>query len=198
MNKKLWIKVSTLTIFLILAFSPSSRVTRAQSDQLIAAFNGRISDTYITRYQTVYIDATLVNFGDQPIEVETLKADFVHLQGNSRYNTTYTYRFDRDHNSIEPGDSITGTIKTEITNPEAGYNVTIYFLALDAYHPHPELGAYNVKYIAAENITVSVVDFGGASNVIMGIGIAFAVAIGGVIIFILYGWIKDKISKRKY
>lgn len=198
MNKKIWIKVSAFTIFLILAINPTSRVTRAQSDQYIAAFDGQISDTYIIRYQTVNIHATLVNFGDQDIEVESLKADFVHLEGNNRFNRTYIYRFDTDHNTVGPGASITGTIRSEIDNPEAGYNVTIYFLALDTYHPHPEFGAYNVKYIAAENITVSVVDFGGASNIIMGIGIAFAAAVGGIIVFILYGWIKDKIAKRKY
>ena len=197
MNKKIWIKVSTLTIFMILAFNSASRVARAQSDQYIAAFNGRMSDTYIVRYQTIHIHATLVNFGDQEMEVESLRADFVHLEGNNKFNRTYIYRFDTDHNTIDPGASLTGTINTEITNPEAGYNVTIYFKALDVYHPH-ELGAFNVKYIAAENITVAIVDFGGASNVIMGIGIAFAAAVGGVILFIIYGWIKDKRAKRKY
>ncbi|MHA1199194.1 MAG: hypothetical protein ACTSQF_07575 [Candidatus Heimdallarchaeaceae archaeon] len=198
MNKKQLIKASTFLIFLALALNPVTRLTQAQSGEYIAAFNGRMSDTQIVRNEVISIYATIVNFGDQTIKVESLEAEFVHLGGNSRLNITYTQKFDEDHNSLEPGASLTGTIRAEIINAESDYNVTISFWAVDEYHPHPEIGAYGRKYIAAENITVSIIDYGGPSNVIIGIGIAFAVAVGGVIVFILYGWIKDKLKKRKY
>ncbi len=198
MNKKLLIKLSTFVIFFTLSLNPVTRLTQAQSEQYIAAFNGRMSETSITRNNVVSIFATIVNFGDQTITVESLKAEFVHNGGNARLNSTYTQKFDTDHNSLEPGASLTGTLRAEITNPEAEYNVTIYFWAVDVYHPHPSFGAYGRKYIAAENITVSIVDYGGPSNVIIGVGITFAVAVLGVIVFILYGWIKEKLAKRKY
>ena len=198
MNKKQLITASTFLIFLSLALNPVTRLTQAQSGEFIAAFNGRISDSQIVRNNVISIYATIVNFGDQTIKVESLKADFVHLGGNDRLNSTYTQDFDTDHNSLEPGASLTGTLRAEITNAEADYNVTIYFWAIDEYHPHPEIGAYGKKYIAAENITVSIIDYGGPSKVIIGVGIAFAVAVGGVIVFILYGWIRDKLKKRKY
>ncbi|MCE7741663.1 MAG: hypothetical protein GOP50_04335 [Candidatus Heimdallarchaeota archaeon] len=198
MNKKHLIKASTFLIFLTLALNPVTSLTQAQSGEYIAAFNGRMSDTQIVRNQVISIYATIVNFGDLTIKVQSLKVDFVHLGGNIRLNSTYTQNFDVDHYKLEPGASLTGTIRTEITNAEADYNVTIYFWAVDEYHPHPEIGAFGKKYIAAENITVSIVDYGGPSNVIIGIGIAFAVAVVGVIVFILYGWIRDKLKKRKY
>lgn len=198
MNKKQLIKVSTLLIFLTLALNPVAKTTQAQSAELIAAFNGRMSDTSIVRNNVVSIYATIVNFGDQTIAVESLKADFVHLGGNNRLNSTYTQKFDTDHYLLEPGASLTGTLRAEITNAESDYNVTIYFWAVDEYNPHPEFGAYGKKYIAAENITVTVLDYGGPSNVIIGVGIAFAVAVAGVIVFILYGWIRDRLKKRKY
>ena len=198
MNKKQLIKISTLLISLTLVLNPFAKVTQAQSEEYIAAFNGRLSDTSIVRNNVVSIYATIVNFGDLTIQVESLKADFVHLGGNDRLNTTYTQKFDKDHYSLEPGASLTGTLRAEITNAEADYNVTIYFWAVDEYHPHPEIGAYGKKYVAAENISVSIVDYGGPSNVIIGVGIAFAVAVAGVIVFILYGWIRERLKKRKY
>ena len=198
MNKKHLIRASTLLIFLTLALNPVAKTTQAQSEEYIAAFNGRLSDTNIIRNSIVSIFATIVNFGDQTITVEYLKADFVHVGGNIRLNSTYTQVFDTDHNSLEPGASLTGTLRTEITNAEAEYNVTIYFWAIDEYNPHPEIGAYGKKYVAAENVSVTIVDFGGPSDIIIGVGIAFAVAVGGVIVFILYGWLKDRFKKRKY
>ena len=198
MNKKQLTKVSTFFIFLTLALNPISNLTQAQSEEYIAAFNGTLSSTQIERNHVVSFYATIVNFGDLTIEVESMKADFVHLGGNNRLNSTYTQKFDKNHNSLEPGASLTGTLRAEITNPEADYNVSVYFWAVDEYHPHSEIGAYPKKYIAAENITVSVVDYGGPSDVIIGVGIAFAVAVVGVIVFILYGWIKEKLKKRKY
>lgn len=198
MKKKQLIRASTFLMLLAFVLNPVTQVTQAQSEELIAAFNGKISDTTIIRNDVVSIYATIVNFGDQTIQVESLKADFIDKGGNSRLNSTYTQKFDSDHNSLEPGASLTGTLRAEITNVEADYNVTIYFWAIDEYHPNPDFGAYGKKYVAAENITVSVIDYGGPSKVIIGVGIAFAVAVVGVIVFILYGWIRDKLKKRKY
>ncbi len=198
MNKKIWIKASVFLLLAVFMLNPHANVSRAQSDQYIGAFNGRMSTTSIIRNSRVTIQATLVNFGDLDIEVVSFNAEFVHTGGNDRFNTTYTISYDAYHRTIEPGDSITGTLREEITSPEAEYNVTIYFEATDSYHPHDQFGAIPIAYIAAENITVSVVDFGGPSNIIIGVGLAFAGIVGIVVIVIIYGWLKEKLAKRKY
>ena len=130
--------------------------------------------------------------------IPSFNVDFIHLGGNDRFNTTYSVNYDFDHRTLEPGASLTGTLREEITSPEADYNVSIYFKALDAYHPHETFGPSARDYIAAENITVSVVDFGGPSNIILGIGLTFAAGVGIVVIVIIYGWLKEKLTKRRY
>lgn len=198
MSKKFWAKTSVFLLLAIFMLNPHSNVARAQTEQYIGAFNGRISETYITRNTRVTIQATIVNFGDLEIEVISFNVDFIHLGGNDRFNITYTVNYDFDHRTLEPGASLTGTLREEITSPEADYNVSIYFTALDTYHPHDTFGPSAVDYIAAENITVSVVDFSGPSNIIIGIGLAFAAGVGIVVIVIIYGWLKEKLTKRRY
>jgi hypothetical protein len=202
MNKKIWIKTSVFLLLAIFMLNTQSTVSKAQSDQYIGALNGRISDTYIVRNSRVTIQATLVNFGDLEIEVISFNAEFVHMGGNDRFNQTYTVNYDFDHRTLGPGASLTGTLREEITNPEADYNLTIYFVAADTYHPVEVPGEGSVglttDYVAAQNITVSVVDFGGPSNIIIGVGLAFAAIVGIVVIVIIYGWLKEKLAKRKY
>ena len=198
MNKKIWVKTGFFLLLAMFMLNPHSNVSRAQSDQYIGALNGRITDTNIVRNTRVTFQATLVNFGDLEMDVISFNAEFVHLGGNDRFNTTYTITYDVHHRTLEPGASLTGTLREEITSPEASYNVTIYFKALDVYHPHDTFGPSAIDYIAAENITVSVIDFGGPSNIIIGVGLAFAAIVGIVVIVIIYGWLKEKLAKRKY
>jgi hypothetical protein len=210
MNKKANLKACLFVIFILLALSPFANIAKAknieqtsdtsisQTDELIQAFNGNVSTTYIIRGEAINFFATIANFGDQDVTVLSLNAVFVHLEGTSRFNRRYSVEFDRNHRTIGPGESFTGTLREKIDNQEAQYNVSIYFVAEDVYDTTNELGAPALNYTAAFNITVRVVDFGSASNIILGIGISFALVVVVVILIILYGWLRERLSKRKY
>ncbi|GAH90934.1 unnamed protein product, partial [marine sediment metagenome] len=89
-----------------------------------------------------------------------------------------------------PGETFTGTIVAEVVNIEAKYNLSIYFKAEDVYNVVSEFGASAIDFIAAENITVSVVDLGSnSSGTIIGIGITFTVIVLALIGLIFYGWL---------
>ncbi|MHA2358472.1 MAG: hypothetical protein ACXABK_06870 [Candidatus Heimdallarchaeaceae archaeon] len=210
MNKGTKLKASLCFIFILLALSPISNISKAknmeqtsdpsiaQTDELIQAFNGNVSTTYVIRGEAINFFATIANFGEEEVTVLSLNAVFIHLEGLRRFNRRYTVEFDRDHRTIGPHESFTGTLREKIANPEAQYNVSIYFVAENVYDTTNELGAPALNYTAAFNITVRVVDFGSSSNVILGIGISFAIAVVVVIIIILYGWLRERMSKRKY
>lgn len=212
MKKNLRIKTGTFVLFVLFLTVSVFNLSRAQTNNIeqelptlqqtnqIEAYNGRISSTYISRGDTVYIFATIGNFGDQVVPVVSLNANFTHRDGNSALNELYTVTIDYDHRNLEPGETFTGTLIAEITNPEARYNVTIYFKAEDVYDPNtgPVGGAPAFDFIAAEDVEVHVVDYGGASNVIVGIGLTFAGIVVAIVLFILYGWLREKLHKRKY
>jgi len=212
MKKNLWIKTGTVVLFILVlnvsVFSLSKAQTTNQEQGLptlqqsyqIEAYNGKISSTYISRGDTVYIFATIGNFGDQVVPVVSLNANFTHIEGNSALNELYSVTIDYDHRDLEPGETFTGTLMAEITNPEARYNVTIFFKAEDVYDPDtgPIGAAPALDFNAAEDIEVHVVDYGGASNVVIGIGLTIAGIVVAIVLFILYGWLKEKLQKRKY
>ena len=210
MSKKIGLKVSLILIIVLLATTPFSNVsnardfvpivdnTIAQTGELIQAFNGNISDTSIIRGDTVYFYATLANLGDQEVTVLYLTVDFVHAEGNKRFNKQYRLEFDRDHRTIGPEDSFTATMEEVITNSEASYNVSVYFVAENIYDESSEFGPPALNYTAVEDLLVSVVDLGTSSNVIIGIGITFGVIVLVIIGIIVFGWLREKLSKRKY
>jgi len=210
MKRRTGLTASLCFIFILLALTPFANIAKAknieqttdtsisQTDELIQAFNGNVSTTYIVRGDSINFFATIANFGNQNVTVLSLNAVFVHLEGTSRFNRKYTVEFDINHRTIGQDESFTGTLREEIDNQEAKYNVTIYFVAENVYDTTSELGSPALNYTAAANITVRVVDFGRASNVILGIGIAFAITVVVVILIILYGWLKERFSKRKY
>jgi hypothetical protein len=210
MNKRFGLKVGLcliITLFVTTTFSnvsiakdsmPITESTFSQTGELIQAFNGNISDTSIIRGDTIYFHATLANLGDQSVTVISLNAEFVHSEGNRQFNREYTVEFDRDHRSIGPEDSFTATMEEVITNAEATYNVSIYFVAENVYDETSEFGPPALNYTAVEEVIVSVIDLGGSSNVIIGIGITFGLIVLVVIGIIIYGWLKEKLVKRKY
>ena len=204
-------RINLVTILVILTLFTYVRTAEAQSsfveqsnayieqDEYIQAFNGGIESVNLVRGQTVNIFATLGNFGDQTLNVVSLNADFKHMDGNSRFDYNYTVDIDTDYRQLGAGDTFTATIIAEINNIEAKYNLTIFFVAEDVYDTSSDLGAPARDYIAAQNITVSVIDLGSNSSAtIVGLGITFAAIVVGIIALILYGWLKEKIAKRKY
>jgi hypothetical protein len=210
MSKRIGLKVSLILIIALLATTPFSNVsnardfvpvtdnTFAQTGELIQAFNGNISDTSIVRGDTIYFYATLANLGDQEVTVVSLNVDFVHAEGDKRFNKRYRVEFDRDYRTIGPEDSFTATMEEVITNSEASYNVSVYFVAENIYDESSEFGPPALNYTAVEDLLVSVVDLGTSSNVIIGIGITFGVIVLVIIGIIIFGWLREKLSKRKY
>lgn len=209
MVRKNLIKASVGVFILLLAISYSLNFTKAlensknesaslnQEVALIQAFNGEISSTYIERGDTVDIYATIGNFGDQTVTVLSLRANFTHFEGNDNLNEFFVTRFDVNHRTIGPNETFTATLRVTIDIPEADYNVTIFFSAENIYE-ESDLGALARNFYAAQDIFVSVVELGGPSNVILGVGITFAAALLIVVLVLVYGWLKEKLAKRKY
>jgi len=204
-------RISFLAILVMLTLVTSANITKAEIDYniqnnlvieqsgYIQAIDGRISKENLVRGEKANIFATLANFGDLSLEVVSLTAYFKHLDGNERFNYNYTIYFDLNHRVLGPGETFTGTIVAEVVNIEAKYNLTIMFKAEDVYNVVSELGASAIDFIAAENITVSVVDLGSSSSgTIIGIGITFTIIVLALIALIFYGWLKEKLAKRKY
>ena len=212
MKNKQWGKIGFIIIFMLFITIPMVNFSIAQTNNLdqnlpilqqeysIDAFNGNISTTIIERGQIVNFYATIGNFGDLVVPVVSLNANFTHVDGNTALNEIYTVTFDLDYRELQPEETFTATLMAEITNPEARYNGSIFFMAEDVYGSDagPIEGAPAFQFFAAEEISVHVIDFGGASNVIVGIGITFAAAVVLVVLYILYGWLKERRAKRKY
>ena len=211
MVKKNLVHASVSIFIFLLAMSYSLNFSKAlvnsenpsiatdQEVALIKAFNGQISSTYISRGDTISIYATVGNFGDQTVTVLSLRANFTHFDGNENLNDFYEIRFDTNHRTIGPNETFTGTLRATVDIPEANYNVTIFFSVENIYEAGDnDLGAAARDYYAAHDIFVSVVELGGPSNVILGVGITFGLALVAVIVVLLYGWLKEKLAKRKY
>ena len=169
-----------------------------EQSNVIQAFNGNISTTYIVRGHTISFYGTVLNYGNLNATILSFNAEFIHLEGNNRFNRHYSVRIDEDHKNLGPGESFTGTLRDEITNPESTYNVSIYFVVEDVYDAQTEFGAPAWNFTAAENIIVTVVDITSPSGIILGVGITFGVGVLIVIVIILYGWLKERLAKRKY
>lgn len=204
-------RISFLAILVMLTLVTSANITKAEigyniqnssaieQSGYIQTISGGISEENLVRGQKVNIFATLANFGDLSLDVISLTAHFKHLDGNVRFNYNYTIDFDYNHRTLEPGETFTGTIVAEVVNIEAKYNLSIYFKAEDVYDSTSEFGAAAIDFIAAENITVSVVDLGSSSSgTIIGIGITFTIIVLALIGLIFYGWLKERLAKRKY
>lgn len=200
-----------LVVLIMLTLVTASNITKAEIDYniqnnsyieqsgYIQAINGGISDVNLIRGNNMNIFATLANLGDLSLEVLSLTAHFKHLDGNTRFDYNYTVNFDENHRSLGPGDTLTGSIVAEVKNIEAKYNLTIYFKAEDVYDATSELGAPARDFVAADNITISVVDLGSnSSGTIIGVGITFTVIVLAIIGLIIYGWAKEKLAARKY
>ena len=210
MNSGIAKKTGLLAVLLLLAVIPFTNASVAENStpvpadnhieqsNVIQAFNGNISSTYIVRGDTISFYGTVLNYGDLNATMLSFNAVFVHQEGNSRFNRIYSVSIDADHRNLGPGESFTGTLKDEITNPESTYNVSVYFVVEDVYDADTEFGAPAWNFTAAENIIVKVIDVTSPSGVILGVGITFAVIVVTVIIIILYGWLKEKFTKRKH
>ena len=205
-------RLSFLAILVMLTLVTSANISKAeidykiqnssvieQSGGYIQASDGGISEENLVRGEKMNIFATLANFGDLPLDIMSLTAHFKHLDGNVKFDYNYTIKFDSNHRTLEPGETFTGAIIAEVVNIEAKYNLSIYFKAEDVYDSTSELGAAAEDFIAAENITVSVVDLGSsASGTIIGLGIVFTIIVLALFGLILYSWLKEKLAKRKY
>ena len=210
MNSGITKKTGLLTILLLLVVTPFTNASVAENStpipadnhkeqsNVIQAFNGNISSTYIIRGDTISFYGTVLNYGDLNATILSFNANLDHLEGNNRFDRHYSVSIDADHRNLGPGESFTGTLRDEITNPESSYNVTIYFVVEDVYDADTEFGAPAWNFTAAENIIVTVIDVSSSSGVIIGIGVTFAVIVAIIIIVILYGWLKEKFSKRKH
>jgi len=210
MSKRFGLKLGLcliITLFVTASFSnisdakhflPETGNSLSQTGELIQAFNGNISDISIIRGDTIYFHATLANLGDLDVTVVSLNAEFIHAEGIIRFNRLYTVEFDRDHRTIGPEDSFTATMEEIITNAEATYNVSIFFVAENSYDETSEFGPPALNYTALDQVVVTVIDLGSSSNVIIGIGVTFGVIVVIVIGIIIYGWLREKLTQRKY
>jgi len=210
MKKGIMKKTGLLAILFLLVVIPLTNVSNAEistpipadnqieKSNIIQAFNGNISTTYIVRGSTISFYGTVLNYGNLNASVLSFNAEFIHLEGNNRFNRHYSVTIDDDHRNLGPGESFTGTLRDEITNPESTYNVSIYFVVEDVYDETTEFGAPAWNFTAAENIIVTVIDISSPSGIILGVGITFGVSVLIIVVIILYGWLKEKFAKRKY
>ncbi len=211
MQKKSVRRISFLAILVMLTLVTSANTTKAEIDYniqnssvieqsgYIQAFDGGISKENLVRGEKVNVFATLANFGDLSLDVISLTAYFKHMDGNERFDYNYTINFDQNHRTLESGDTFTGTIVAEVVNIEAKYNLSIIFKAEDVYDSSSDFGAASIDFTAAENITVSVIDLGSSpTGTIIGIGITFMIIVLALVGLIFYGWLKEKLAKRKY
>lgn len=196
-----------LLLFIVVPFTNASMAenntpipayNQVEQSNVIQAFNGNISTTYIVRGHTISFYGTVLNYGDLNATILSFNAEFIHLEGNNRFNRHYSVSIDEDHRNLGPRESFTGTLRDEITNPESKYNVSIYFVVEDVYDETTEFGAPAWNFTAAENIVVTVVDITSPSGIILGVGITFGVGVLIIVVIILYGWLKEKFTKRKY
>jgi len=167
----------------------------------IQTFDASISSKKIIRGSIVDIYATVANMGDKEFDVVSLNAYFQHYQNISRFDKTYTVKFDYDHRTVKPNETLTGTLRAKITNAEAKYNVTIYFVIEDTYNSTSVEGE-NVaparNFYVATNITVEVIEVATPSEVVLGIGLTFTALVGIMALYIIFNWLKEKLKKRKY
>ncbi|MHA1400617.1 MAG: hypothetical protein ACTSQE_09735 [Candidatus Heimdallarchaeaceae archaeon] len=189
----------TLQVFLLLMLSITSFAFSVKAENEIQAYDGQISETNILRNSNVNIYATLVNLGNKTILVHSLNAEFINADGLTKYNKLYTVKYDQDYRELNPGESITGTLNIKVTNAEGSYNVSIFFKATDVYSADNPLGeAPILNYTTGNIITVKVYDRANATGIVAGIGFTFLGIVGVVTLFILYGWIKERMTKKKY
>ncbi len=210
MNSGIVKKTGLLAVLFLLVVIPFTNASMAENStpvptdnhinqsNVIQAFNGNISSTYIVRGDTISFYGTVLNYGDLNATILSFNAEFVHQEENDRFNRHYSVSIDADHRNLGPGESFTGTLRDEITNPQSSYNVTIYFVVEDVYDASTEFGAPAWNFTAAENIAVTVIDITSPSGIIIGVGVSFAVIVVVIVIFILYGWLKERFTKRKH
>ncbi|MFW9851344.1 MAG: hypothetical protein ACFFDS_00190 [Candidatus Thorarchaeota archaeon] len=199
--------LTVLFLFLLIPFTNASIAENStpvpadnhiEQSNVIQAFNGNISSTYIVRGETISFYGTVLNYGDLNATILSFNAEFIHLEGNNRFNRHYSVSIDADHRNLGPRESFTGTLRDEITNPESTYNVSVYFVVEDVYDADTEFGAPAWNFTAAENIIVTVIDITSPSGIIVGIGVTFGVIVAIVVVIILYGWLKERFTKRKH
>ena len=210
MNSGIAKKIGLLTVLFLFVVVPFTNASIAENStpvpadnhkeqsNVIQAFNGNISSTYIVRGDTISFYGTVLNYGDLNATILSFNAIFIHLEGNNRFDRHYSVNIDADHRNLGPGESFTGTLRDEVTNPESTYNVSIYFVVEDVYDAETEFGAPAWNFTAAENIIVTVIDITSPSGIIVGVGVTFAVIVVIVVVIILYGWLKERFTKRKH
>ncbi len=203
-------KTGLMAVLMLLVIIPFTNASMAENNtavpndnqieqsNVIQAFNGNISTTYIVRGDTISFYGTVLNYGDLNATILSFNAEFIHLEGNNRFNRHYSVGIDADHRNLGPRESFTGTLRDEITNPESTYNVSVYFVVEDVYDADTEFGAPAWNFTAAENIIVTVIDITSPSGIILGVGVTFVVIVVIVVIIILYGWLKERSAKRKH
>ncbi|MHA1866662.1 MAG: hypothetical protein ACTSVB_09410 [Candidatus Heimdallarchaeaceae archaeon] len=184
---------------IIVGLCISSFVFSVRAENEIQVYDDQITDTKIYRNSIINVFATIVNLGNKTILVHSLNAEFINADGLSKYNKLYSEKYDTDHRELGAGESLTGTLRFKVVNAEGTYNVSIFFKATDVYSEDNPLGeAPILNYTTGKIFSVKVYEQTNASGIIAGISFTFLGIVGVIVLFIFYGWIKERITKKKY
>ncbi len=197
-NRSRIIKSSEVLLLILLMFVTFGSTVHAKGNE-IQVYDAQLSEKVILKNTVVDIYATLANLGNKSILVHSLNAEFIAVNASVKNDRVYTHIYDKDHREIGPGDSITGSMKIKVVNPEGTYNVRIFFKATDVYSSDNPLGEAPVlNYTTCYNVTVKIYDKANITGIVAGIGFTFMGIVGVLGLVLFYGWIKDRINKKKY
>lgn len=189
-------KSISLVMFLVIVVTSVAYNVNALQDELIIVMDGSISETVITRGSVVNFYGTVTNLGNDSVEILSLNADFIHYENITQYDITYTVGLDLDHRTIGPKETYTATLQAEITNYEAIYNVSIYFIIGNPYNS--TVGPVARDFYLINDLEVRVLAKTSSSGAVLLIGTIFAIGIGIVALYLIYGWLKERRATKKY
>lgn len=189
-------KIISLVMLLAIVFTSVAYNVNALQEELIIVIDGSISETVITRGSVVNFHGTATNLGNDSVEILSLNADFIHSENRSQYDITYTVGLDLDHRTIGPKETYTATLQAEITNNEATYNVSIYFVIANPYNS--TVGPVARDFYLINDLEVRVLAKTSSSGAVLLIGTIFAIGIGIVALYLIYGWLKERRATKKY
>ena len=189
-------KIISLVMFLAIVFTSVAYNVNALQEELIIVMDGSISETVITRGSVVNFHGTAINLGNDSVEILSLNADFIHYENITQYNINYTVGLDLDHRTIGPKETYTATLQAEITNYEAKYKVSIYFVIANPYNS--TVGPVARDFYLINDLNVTVLAKTSSSGPVLLIGTIFAIGIGIVVLYLIYGWLKERRATKKY
>ncbi len=189
-------KSISLVMFLVIVITSVAYNVSALQDELIIVMDGSISQTVITRGSIVNFHGTVTNLGNDSVEILSFNADFIHYENITQYDVTYTVGLDLDHRTIGPKETYTATLQAEITNNEAKYKVSIYFVIGNPYNS--TVGPVARDFYLINDLEVKVLAKSSSSGAVLLIGTIFAIGIGIVALYLIYGWLKERRATKKY